>query len=365
MFKAALIGAGMIAGTAHVPAYRSCGDAFSVEAVADLNEAAARDMAGKYGIPRYYTDCARMLEEVRPDVVSVCVPNAFHKQYVRLALEHGANVLCEKPVAVTYADAVELYELAWRQNRVLMACQSMRYTPDRLALKAMIDRGEVGDVYYAAFQRIRRRGIPTWGTFHMKRFSGGGAMIDLGVHMLDAMLWLLGNPEIVSVSGSAGIHHAAELGDLVSSGARTGTVDHARRFRPEEMDVEDFAAGSILFRNGATAQFISAWAANLPESSEIRVTGQRSGVVIPEGLIYSGDTPPRPLEIRPDPYGAEAFPGHFHIMHHLARVLRGEAAPEITPAQTIQVSAVLDLFYRAAARKQSVAFEELTEETSK
>lgn len=359
MLKAAIIGTGMIACSAHIPAYRSCGDVFSLEAVMDVNEIAARDTARKYGIPQYFTDCAQMLEAVKPDLVSICVPNAFHKQYIRTALEHGVHVLCEKPVTVSYADAVELYGYAKKQGKLLVACQSMRYTPDRLALKAMIHRGEVGDIYHASFCRVRRRGIPTWGTFHMKRFSGGGAMIDLGVHMLDAMLWLMGNPEIQSVTGTALKNHAWELGDLVSSGARTGSVDHARTFNPNEMDVEDFASGTIRFRNGCMADFVSAWAANMPESSEIRIIGRERGVLIPEGKIFQGSAGEERLEMAPDPFGKESFPGHFHILHHLAGVLTKDTPLEITPEQTIQVSAVLDLFYRSAAQHREISLEEI------
>lgn len=346
MLKVAIIGTGMIAGSAHIPAYRSRADVFRVEAVVDINEIAARDTARKYGIPHYFTDCVQMLETVKPDLVSVCVPNAFHKQYIMAALEHSANVLCEKPVAVTYADATEMYGFAEKQGKLLVACQSMRYTPDRLALKKLVEAGKVGDIYHASFSRVRRRGIPTWGTFHMKRFSGGGSMIDLGVHMLDALLWLMGNPEIVSVTGSTLKNHAGETGDLVSSGARTGSVDHARKFDPDEMDVEDFASGTIQFRNGCMANFISAWAANMPESSEIKIIGQKRGVI------------KETLEILPDPFAAEAFPGHFHIINHLANVFTRDVELEITPKQTVQVSAVLDMFYRSAEKKRTVNFTE-------
>lgn len=360
MLKVAIIGTGMIAGAAHIPAYRSCPDVFSVEAVVDINEAAARDTAQKYGIPAWYTDCTQMLEQIKPDLVSVCVPNAFHKQYILTALEHGVNVLCEKPVAVTYADAVEMYRYAEKQGKLLVACQSMRYTPDRLALKRQLEDGKLGDIYHASFQRIRRRGIPTWGTFHIRRFSGGGAMIDLGVHMLDAMLWLMDNPEIDSVAGTALKNHAGELGNLVASGARTGTVDHARKFDPDEMDVEDFASGTIRFRNGCMANFISAWAANMPEKSEIQIIGRKQGIVIPDCTIFSGENGMETLETQPDPFAGEAFPGHFHIVHHLADVLTRDVPLEITPEQTIQVSTVLDLFYRSARENRTCSVEELT-----
>ena len=128
-----------------------------------------------------------MLEKEKPDLVSVCVPNCFHKEYTLMALNHGVNVLCEKPLAFTYADAKEMFDTAKKNGRLLMACQSMRFTPDRLAAKRFIDEGNLDEIYYAELSRVRRRGIPTWGTFHMKKISCGGAFVDIGVHMLDAL----------------------------------------------------------------------------------------------------------------------------------------------------------------------------------
>ena len=359
MLKVAIVGTGMIAGSAHIPAYRSRSDVFTVEAVVDINETAARDTAEKYGVPHWFTDCNQMLETVKPDLVSICVPNAFHKQYILTALEHGANVLCEKPVAVTYADAMELYSMAEKQGKLLIACQTMRYTPDRLALKKFIQDGQLGDIYHAEFSRIRRRGIPFWGTFHMKKFGCGGAMIDIGVHMLDAMLWLMGNPEVEAVTANTMKNHAHEIGDFVSSGARTGSVANVRKFNPDEMDVEDFAAGTIRFKNGTMANFTCAWAANMPECSDIRLIGQKRGVFIPDGSIWMGADGEEKLEVLPDPFEKEAFPGHVHVIRHLADVFTNGAELEITPAQTIQVSAVLDMIYRSAAEKRTVSFEEL------
>ena len=170
MIKVALIGAGMIVNSAHIPAYRHRADIFQLSAVFDAFEPSAKTTAENNGIPLWYTDAKKMLDEVKPDLVSVCVPNAFHKEYVMLALNAGCHVLCEKPLAFTYADATEMYALAEKQGKLLVACQSMRYTADRLAAKAYVEQGKLGEVYYAEFSRIRRRGIPTWGRFHMKQF---------------------------------------------------------------------------------------------------------------------------------------------------------------------------------------------------
>ena len=359
MIRVALIGAGMIVNSAHIPAYRHRSDVFELVAVFDAYEPSARNTAENSGIPAWYTDAKKMLEEVQPDLVSVCVPNSFHKEYVTLALSAGCHVLCEKPLAFTYRDAVEMYDLANKQGKLLVACQSMRYTPDRLAAKAYIDAGQVGDIYYADFSRIRRRGIPTWGRFHMKSSSCGGALVDIGVHMLDAMLWLMGNPKIAAVTAACSRNHAFETGDLVSSGARTGSVANARVFNPNEMDVEDFAAGSIRFENGCVANFNTAWAANMPESSSISLVGRKKGVFLPSCEIYYGADGYEKLPVQPDIYGAEAFPGHFHIVDNLADVLTGKGELEIKPEETIQVSAVMEMFYRSAQEGREICFREL------
>ena len=95
----------MIANSAHIPAYRNFGDDFFISAVSDINETAAKETAKRHGIPNFYKNAEEMLEKEKPDLVSVCVPNCFHKEYTLMALNHGVNVLCEKPLAFTYADA--------------------------------------------------------------------------------------------------------------------------------------------------------------------------------------------------------------------------------------------------------------------
>ena len=163
----ALIGCGMIANCAHIPAFRRMADSFQLVAVCDLREDAARDTAAKFNIPAWYTSEVEMLEAEHPDVVVVCSPNGQHREHVMLALSHGAHVLCEKPIAVTYADAAEMYGFAKERGLLLVACQCWRYIPERLAAKKAIDEGQIGPIYYGEMTHIRRRGIPTWGKLHI------------------------------------------------------------------------------------------------------------------------------------------------------------------------------------------------------
>ena len=337
----------MIANSAHIPAYRMFSDDYTIMAVSDINPQAAKNTAEKFGIPHYYTDAREMLECECPDVVSVCVPNCFHKQYTMMALEAGANVLCEKPLAFTRADAKEMFDMARAKGKVLMACQSMRFTPDRLAAKQYIEQNGLNDFYYGELSRIRRRGIPFWGTFHMKKISGGGAFVDIGVHMLDALVWLMGNPAIRSVRAVTMQNHKNEIGTLTGSGALTGKVDLVRPFNPAEMDVEDFSCGELYFENGATVSVKVAWAANMPECSDIRLIGKKTGLYLPELKAFSGDCGEEQIPAAVIPYQS-AFPGHIFLADNLRQVLRGEAEPIVSPQETLNVSGIIELFYRSA-----------------
>ncbi|MBR0277497.1 MAG: Gfo/Idh/MocA family oxidoreductase [Clostridia bacterium] len=358
MFKVCIISCGMITNSAHIPAYKNFPEDFEITAVCDTNEEAAKGTAERHGIPRYYTDAEKMLREEKPDVVSVCVPNFLHKKMTMLALSYGCNVMCEKPVAYAYDDAKEMYDYAKKQGKLLIACQSMRFTPDRLAAKKLIDEGKIGDIYYGEFKRVRRRGIPTWGKFHIKEFSGGGAFVDIGVHMVDSVIWLMGNPKVKSVSATTSKHFANEIGSLKDSGALTGEVHTASKFNPDEMNVEDFSCGTISFYNGARVNFVVSWAANLPEASDIVISGQNCGISLPDCKMYSGADKIETLETKPNLYEGEAFSGHFYLMDNLRKVLKGEEELIVTPEETINVAKILEGIYKSAEIGKEVIFDD-------
>lgn len=173
----ALISGGMISNAAHIPAYRNLADKVEIVAVCDIHEPTARATAQRWEIPAWYTDAAQMLEREKPDLVSVCTSNAAHKEMSLLALNSGANVLCEKPLAFRLSDAKELFDAAAKNGKMLVTCQSSRFTPEYLDARELVEHGCIGDVYFAEISRIRRRGVPTWGNFHRKDINGGGALL--------------------------------------------------------------------------------------------------------------------------------------------------------------------------------------------
>ena len=187
----------------------------------------------------------------------------------------------------------------------------------------------------------------------MKKISCGGAFVDIGVHMLDTLLWLMGNPEIESVNGTVMQNHKNELGSLTSSGALTGNVDSIRKFNPDEMDVEDFSCGTLKFKNGANVSFKVAWAANMPESSDIRLTGDRAGIDLPSGKIYFGEDGEEILTPKKLIYNSP-FAGHIYIADNLRKVIKGEAEPIVKPEETINTARIIEMFYKSAEIKREV-----------
>lgn len=366
--KVALISGGMIVNAAHIPAYRNMQEYVDIVAVCDVYEPSARATAERWGIPHYYTSAQEMLEKEKPDLVSVCTSNASHKELTMLALNHGANVLCEKPLALTYQDAKEMFDLARRRGLKLAACQSTRFTSEYLDAQELVRKGYLGDVYFGEISLVRRRGTPTWGSFHRKDVNGGGAFCDIGVHMLDAVLWIMGNPQMASVSGakSSVLTRKGEnlTTSLTEAGAPLGHFGAASSYTPDQFETEEFAAGAIRFANNAILNFKIAWALNLPGGSSISVVGDKAGLVLPEFKLISSldrfqaDIIPRRFN-EERPYAGKPFSGHWYLVENYVRTLLGEEELLIRPEETLNVTAIIDAFYRSADLHREVRMDEL------
>lgn len=360
MFKVCIIGCGMIASSAHIPAYKYYGKDFNIVGISDINIESAKKVAEKFNIANVYSNAEEMLNEQKPDIVSVCVPNLLHKQNVMLALEKGANVLCEKPLDLSFKDAKEMFDFAREKGKYLMACQSLRFLPERLKAKEMVDNGDIGDIYYAQMSRIRRRGIPTWGKFHIKEFSGGGAMIDIGVHGIDSAIWLMGNPKPISVTAVMNKVHAYEIGSQKGSGALKGGVD-VTSFNPDEMNVESFSSGIVKFENGAVLDFRVSWAANMRDENNIVLSGVKCGIDIESRKIYKNEADIDDVDIKPNGFKDEPFFGHFCLIENLLKVLKEEEELFVKPEETLNTTAIIEAAYKSAELGREVFIKEIIE----
>lgn len=269
--KVAIIGAGQIARVSHIPNYQLFSDEIEVVGISDINLQAARELSEQFHIPNYFSNHIEMLEQLKPDSVSVCVPNKFHCQITCDALERGCNVLCEKPPAITVEEAEKMQRMALKHNCLLSFGFHFRYSTEAAFLKDKIEKGEFGDLYAARVQWIRRRGIPGWGNFTNKEIQGGGPLIDIGVHMLDLAIYLMDYPNIDYVCATA--HQ--KIGKKKGVGLM-GDWDS------DKFTVEDALFGFIKFKNGASINFETSFALNIKEKDirNVQVFGDKLGATV-------------------------------------------------------------------------------------
>ena len=365
--RVAIIGTGMISDVAHIPAYKSMPGLVDLVAVCGHTTFSAEDAAKRHGIPHWYTSAEEMFLKEKPDLISVCTPNMSHKPMTMLALKYGCNVVCEKPVALTYTDTKEMFDYAKSVGKVLVACQTFRYNDEYQFAREQFDNGVLGDVYYSEFSMIRRRGVPKWGSFHKKTENGGGAFCDLGVHLVDAALWVMGGKKFSSIIGTSQDYLSKHETDIVSNLVESGSpssVRNARAYSPSEFDVEEFAAGSIRLEGGGLINFKTSWAVNLPDEYSMHFAGTKAGLALPQMELYStmvryqADIKPRYF---PDQtYAGKTFKGHYYLLENVVRHILWGNALLVQPEQTLNVAAVIDAFYRSCDEKREVLAQEIT-----
>ncbi|MBR6777352.1 MAG: Gfo/Idh/MocA family oxidoreductase, partial [Clostridia bacterium] len=190
--KVAVVGVGGIS-EVHINGYKRCPNV-ELYAFCDINEKTLKWKGERHGVTRLYTDEATMLKELPEiDAVSVCTWNSAHAPCSIMALNAGKHVLCEKPMAMNAQEAQAMQEAAEKADKLLMIGFVRRFGNDAAVLKDFIDAGDFGEIYYAKANYTRRNGCPG-GWFGEKARSGGGPLIDLGVHVIDLVRYLLGNP---------------------------------------------------------------------------------------------------------------------------------------------------------------------------
>lgn len=236
--KVVIIGGGQVAEKVHVPYYQ-LREELDLVAVVSPNSDRAKSFADRNEIPHYYTDPAEMYEIEQPEIVSICTPNRFHYENVMLALDNQCNVFCEKPPALMAEQAKEMYEKAQKKNCLLAYNFHHRFADDVAILKKEVDSGVLGEIYLSKVKALRRCGIPGWGDFTSKDIQGGGPLIDIGIHMLDAALYILGFPKIKKVT--------AKMFQKIGTKKSKGTLGE---WDPKKFEVEDSLFGFIEFEGG-------------------------------------------------------------------------------------------------------------------
>jgi predicted dehydrogenase len=338
---AAVIGLGM--GCAHLRGYQKH-PGVEVIGIVDPDEGRLSSVGDEFSIANRYASAEQLFEALSPDIVSIAVPNVYHKPLSLLAFEHGAHVLCEKPMAMNAAEAEEMLSAAEAAGKRLMINFSFRFTPQSQALKREVDSGILGDVYFGRTVWHRRRGLPRFGGwFGKKELSGGGPLIDLGVHRLDLALWLMGYPTPVWVMGATYDPIARQLADKASI----------------EYTVEDLAAAFIRFEGGATLVVEASWAANIAEKELMitRLLGTKAGLVqrnVAQGYDFEAEIYLERDGSQFDMQLSKTSPDAKSAMEHFADAIIDGTPHIATGAEGLVVMKLLDSIYASAESGEPV-----------
>lgn len=277
--KVGIIGTGWIA-EAHVLNYLKCPDV-EIVAAADLIDGKAEKFCKANGIEgvRLYPDHKSMIDNEELDAVSVCTYNRTHAQCSIYALEHGVNVLLEKPMCVTLDEAVAICKAEKKSGKILSIGFQPRFDENMKMLKKVVETGELGDIYYIQTGGGRRRGIPTpYGTSFIEDETAGlGALADIGCYSLDMVLNAVGYPKPLTVSGYTS--------DFFGKDPVTypNHPEYAEKF-----GVDDFAAAFIRLEGGIVLDFRIAWAMNLDTPGDTIILGKKAGLRIPSTECWNG-----------------------------------------------------------------------------
>jgi predicted dehydrogenase len=327
-----------------------------VLALAGLENDRLASLGKAYEVPHLYHSYEELLACEGLDAVSIGVPNALHAPIALAALERGLHVLCEKPLASTIEDAERMVQAAHKANRVLQVVFNHRERADVQLLKQYIDDGVLGKIYYAKAYWMRRKGIPGLGSWFVnKKLSGGGSLIDLGIHVLDIALYLLGEPLAVTVSAST-YQELGSNGIGFNKAEQKYGTEHA-------FDVEDLASAFIRLVDGATLFLETSWATHSGAQDDYGVIlyGTRGGADIhvrnhttEKTLTVYTNQADVPVDIYPQTRGGEF---HAGVTRRFIEQIRSGNWTGLHGTEALRRSRIIDACYRSAIEKREVPIE--------
>jgi predicted dehydrogenase len=352
--RVGIIGAGV--GRAHAEGYAALPDRVDLAAIAGLDTERVLALAAKYGVKQTYREYQDLLASPDIDAVSIAVPNALHAPVTIEALQAGKHVLVEKPLARNAAEGRSMIAAAEQAGKVLMISFNHRQRNDVQWLRRYIESGALGKIYYAKAYWMRRKGIPglnSW--FVNKEQAGGGPLIDLGVHVLDIAMFLLGEPKPLAVSAST----YAEFGPRGLKGwewkQSTGASVH--------YEVEDLATAFIRLEGGTTMLLEASWATHSSAGDDYGVViyGTEGGAELTIKNYGHENTVRLFTDVHGLPYDSmPAIPrggGHVQVVERfVAAILDG--APAIPGAREgLRRAEVIDACYASATAGREVTIE--------
>lgn len=343
--KVGIISAGAISCN-HIEGYRKAGA--EVIAICDPVQAVREARAQQYNIPAVYASVEELLANKEITAVSVCSPNYVHAPITIQALRAGKHVLVEKPMAMSVAEAAAMVAAAKKARRLLMCGHNLRFSPDTRKVVELRTAGAFGNIYHAKCAWIRRRGIPGLGRWFTTRAqSGGGPLIDIGIHVIDRTWYMMGMPRPVAVCGTTASVFGRDIPKYVCAGMWAGPRDPRG-----VMDVEDFASAFIRFANGATMTVEVSWAANREEENIYSILmGEKLGALInSNGITLYGERG-NSIATEKLEFDGSSYPDR---QAHFVNCLRDGAKCICTGDDGLAIQKILNGIYTSSAQRREV-----------
>lgn len=350
--KVGVIGAGSIS-EMHFESYKNNSDV-DIYAICDLNEQRAQEKAEIYGAEKYYSNYQDLLDNPEVDAVSICTWNNSHAEISIAALNSGKHVLVEKPLCKTVEEARAI-EKAAKENegKVIQVGFVRRFGTNTKVLKSFIESGDLGGIYYAKASCLRVLGNPG-GWFSDKERSGGGPLIDLGVHIIDLCWYLMGKPKVKSVSGNT----YNKLGNRAN--VTNKSFYKAADYDPEKNTVEDLANAMIRFENGASLVVDTSYALHAKEESiNVNIFGDKGGAEIEPALQIFTEKNNTMLNATPqiDTLTFDFVKGFQDEINHFVSCVNGETET-ISPVEDgVEIMKILAGVYESSEKGAEVHFD--------
>jgi len=342
--RIAMVGCGGISNV-HLQSYAKFPDVEIVAGV-DIKPDRLEWAQREHKVPAVYEDWKKMLKEVQPDAVDVCTPNGVHAAAVIDALNAGCHAMTEKPMAMTPRECEQMIAAAKKNKKKLAVGFQNRFNPHTTFLVNARNEGKFGDIMFVKCQALRRRGIPNWGVFGQKELQGGGPMIDIGVHLVEAAHYMIGSPKPVAASGNIWTY----MGNKPSKVASMWPGWDYKTYT-----VEDLAIGHIRFDNGAIMQIETSFVAHIEKNLwNFTFMGTKGGGTWDPPTIFTDES-----GFMTNASPAFIGDGSFNTMH--ASKLRNFVdgclydKPLLAPGEAgLAVQKILDGVYRSAAAGKEV-----------
>ncbi|MFD0712901.1 Gfo/Idh/MocA family protein [Paenibacillus sp. GCM10027626] len=349
--RVGIIGTGGIA-EIHMNSYAANPDV-ELYAICDLVEERAAKKAEQRGISRIYTDFRQMLNDPQLDAISICTPNSAHAPISIAALQAGKHVLVEKPLCITVEEALEVEKAVRASNCVLQVGFVRRYGNNTKLVKRFIEAGEIGEVYYAKASCLRKIGNPG-GWFSDQKRSGGGPLIDLGVHVIDLCWYLMGRPKVKSVSGNT----YKKLGNRAN--IQNLAYYKCSDYDPDKNDVEDLANAMIRFENGASLLVDVSFSLHAKQDEiTAKIYGEKGGAELEPELMLVSEKHDTILNITPqvDNLAFDGIQSFANEINHFVDSCLGRIQTLSPVEDGVEMMKILCGIYESARIGREIHFE--------